>query len=84
VGPEGFETSAIVVGEYQIDDNTTVRAKTTTEKKINDNSKIGVGITQRVSPGVKVTVGAEFNPKSFLNSGTDGGHSVGFQIDFQE
>jgi len=80
----GFETSAVVVGEYKVDENTTLRAKTTTqaaEIKVYPNLRIGFGLTQRITPGFTATLGADFNARHLFNTGPEGApHSLGFEV----
>jgi len=80
----GFQTSAVVVGEYQVDDFTTLRAKTTTqaaENKVYPNLRIGFGLSQRISPGCVATLGADFNARHLFGSGPEGPpHSLGFEV----
>jgi len=80
----GFQTSAVVVGEYQVDEHTTLRAKTTTkaaENKVYPNLRIGFGISQRLSEGVTATIGADLNARHLFGSGPEGPpHSLGFEV----
>jgi len=80
----GFQTSATVVGAYQIDDHTTLRAKTTTqalENKVYPNLRIGFGLSQKIAAGAIATIGADFNARHLFGSGPEGlPHSVGFEV----
>ncbi|XP_018417437.1 PREDICTED: voltage-dependent anion-selective channel protein 3 isoform X1 [Nanorana parkeri] len=59
--------------KYQLDSNTAISAK------VNNASLIGLGYTQTLRPGVKVTVSALVNGKSF----TSGGHKVGLGFELE-
>jgi len=80
VGESTPASTAVVVGEYDVDENTTVRAKTlcTTEK---DGPRIGFGLSQKITPGCITTIGIDFNPKHLCGSSADGKpHSLGFEV----
>ncbi|XP_040202144.1 voltage-dependent anion-selective channel protein 3 isoform X1 [Rana temporaria] len=59
--------------KYQLDSNTTLSAK------INNASLIGVGYTQTLRPGVKLTASALINAKNF----SAGGHKVGLGFELE-
>jgi len=80
----GYETKAVVAGEYQVDSNTTLRVKSTTkaeEIKVHPNIRLGLGLTQRVNSSLSVTLGADFNARHIFNAGPEGApHSFGFEV----
>ncbi|XP_075715030.1 non-selective voltage-gated ion channel VDAC3 isoform X1 [Rhinoderma darwinii] len=59
--------------KYQLDSNTTLSAK------VNNASLIGVGYTQTLRPGVKLTLSALVNGKNF----SSGGHKVGLGFELE-
>ncbi|XP_077118336.1 non-selective voltage-gated ion channel VDAC3 isoform X1 [Ranitomeya variabilis] len=59
--------------KYQLDSNTTLSAK------VNNASLIGVGYTQSLRPGVKLTLSALINGKNF----SSGGHKVGLGFELE-
>ncbi|OCT90181.1 hypothetical protein XELAEV_180187931mg, partial [Xenopus laevis] len=59
--------------KYQLDSNTTISAK------VNNASLIGVGYTQTLRPGVKLTLSALVNGKNF----SAGGHKVGLGFELE-
>ncbi|KAF8783325.1 voltage-dependent anion-selective channel protein 2-like [Argiope bruennichi] len=58
---------------YSIDKDTSLRAK------INNNSQIGLGITHKLRDGIKLTLSAMIDGRSF----NQGGHKLGLGVDLQ-
>lgn len=72
-------SSAVLVGEHKIDDQTTVRAKTTNAIT---GPRLIFGISQKLTQGCTATVGVDLNTRKLFDNTSPGlPHSVGFQID---
>jgi hypothetical protein len=72
-------TSAVVVGEFELDATTTIRAKS-----INANAgpRMQFGISQKIAQGCTATVGVDMNARHLFDTSSTGlPHSIGFQID---
>jgi len=80
-----FKTKAVVVGEYDVDDYTTLRAKTmvNTQESKTPKMRLGFGLTQKLFAGCSVTIGADFNGQHLFNPASSSSiepHSLGFEI----
>jgi len=83
-GKKQLSSTGIVVAEHQVDQNMTLRAKTTTKAaqcKVYPCLRIGFGLTQKLSPNCHATIGADFNARHLTRSGPEGApHSLGFEL----
>jgi hypothetical protein len=76
---EEISTSAVVVGEYELDLQTTIRAKSTHS---NAGPRLGFGLSQKIAVGCTATVAVDFNARHLFDTSSAGApHSIGFQID---
>jgi len=70
----GNSNTSFQVGcKYDLDKDTTIRAK------VNTSSHLGLAYTQRLRPGIKATLSAHVDSKN-LNSG---GHKLGLSLDME-
>jgi len=77
-------TSAVVVGKYELDEKTTFHAKTTTTavESMKPQLRFGLGLTQRVFPSCHLILGVDLNAHHLFNSGSSEGpsHSLAFEV----
>jgi len=77
------DSEAGIVGEYKVSDDTLFRAKwVTTTKKKTDQLRVGLGFTQKLTPSITGTIGADINARQFFGDQNPTGspHSVGFEV----
>jgi hypothetical protein len=79
VGGQDILTTAVVVGEYELDGQTTIRAKST---NTNTGPRLGFGLSQKIAEGCTATLGVDLNARHLFDTSSAGlPHSLGFQID---
>jgi hypothetical protein len=76
--------SFYIVSDSQVDEKTTLRAKSTTKAaqcKVHPELRIAFGISQKISNNCTATLGGDFNARHLTNSGPEGApHSLGFEV----